>query len=152
MMAGYWHQPQLTEQSLFILSSNGGINERFYRTGDLVHWNENGLLEFHGRKDRQVKIRGYRVELEEVVNALQLQPGVAEAAAIVIEKADGSKAIAATVVSNGTMDADAIKQAVATELPCYAVPESITITDALPRTAAGKIDTRQLREAATTKN
>jgi iturin family lipopeptide synthetase B len=37
----------------------------FYKTGDLVKWNDN-LLEYIGRKDRQFKISGQRVEMAEI--------------------------------------------------------------------------------------
>lgn len=39
---------------------------RFYKTGDLCHYNSDGTIEYVGRKDTQIKIRGLRVELGEV--------------------------------------------------------------------------------------
>jgi amino acid adenylation domain-containing protein len=45
-----------------LLSQHG----RFYRTGDLVHYNSDGSLNILGRQDTQVKIHGRRVELGEI--------------------------------------------------------------------------------------
>jgi amino acid adenylation domain-containing protein len=39
---------------------------RFYKTGDLVRYDENGALYFVGRKDTQVKVNGQRMELGEI--------------------------------------------------------------------------------------
>lgn len=54
----------------------GGKNQcarhgRVYKTGDLVHYNNDGTIEIVGRKDTQIKIRGQRVELGEIEHHLQ---------------------------------------------------------------------------------
>ena len=50
-MQGYWNQAELTEKSFFRRISTPGIEEIYYRTGDLVQRNEKGELMFMGRKE-----------------------------------------------------------------------------------------------------
>ena len=49
-----------------------GEQSRGYMTGDLVRYDENGCLDFLGRKDTQRKIRGQRFDLAEVENCTQV--------------------------------------------------------------------------------
>ncbi|KAL6812971.1 hypothetical protein GGI42DRAFT_313353 [Trichoderma sp. SZMC 28013] len=39
---------------------------RFYKTGDLVRYGDDGIMEYLGRKDIQIKIRGQRIEVGEI--------------------------------------------------------------------------------------
>ena len=50
--------------------------KRLYRTGDIVAWGQENLLEYHGRTDHQIKIRGFRVELGEIESAIMRLEGV----------------------------------------------------------------------------
>ncbi|KAL9637232.1 MAG: hypothetical protein Q9164_002318 [Protoblastenia rupestris] len=59
-----------------------GRHGRFYKTGDLVRYNEHGTLTFVCRKDCQVKIRGQRVELGEIEHALRSEAYVDDAVAV----------------------------------------------------------------------
>ena len=122
----------------------------FYRTGDLMRRDAAGLLRFCGRKDRQIKTRGYRVELDEVENALSLQPAVAECAVYAVPDDEGSNIIeAAVILRQGASESEAgMKQALGERVPSYAVPATIRVVDDFPRTGTGKIDRRALREQA----
>lgn len=71
---GYWNQPSLTADRF--LTNPFRANQRMYRTGDLVRINQDGLLEYLGRKDEQVKVGGRRIELGEVESALSSLPGI----------------------------------------------------------------------------
>lgn len=69
---------------------------RIYRTGDIGHVDERGLLHFHGRSDDQVKISGHRVETEEVRLSIERHPWVRAAAVVPWnDEASGSLRLAA---------------------------------------------------------
>lgn len=151
MMHGYWKQPELTARSLFKRTAASGVEEVYYRTGDLVKMHEDGNLLFFGRKDRQIKIRGYRVELEEVADMILTFGTAVEAAVVAVPKEDNTLMIVAHVVAiknQKEIDIEAIKAFLRKQLPKYAVPEVINIMSSLPRTGAGKTDHRKLREIA----
>ncbi|MFE3503335.1 amino acid adenylation domain-containing protein [Kitasatospora sp. NPDC059160] len=78
---GYLHRPELTAQRF--VPSPFAPAEKLYRTGDLVHWNPDGTLQFAGRVDNQVKLRGYRVELDEIARAIEEHTWVRRSAAVV---------------------------------------------------------------------
>nr|WP_269570379.1 hypothetical protein [Legionella tunisiensis] len=42
-----------------------------YKTGDLVKWQSEGIIEYIGRRDSQVKIRGFRIEMNEIESHLE---------------------------------------------------------------------------------
>ncbi len=64
-----------------------GDAEVLYNTGDIVWFDESGVLRFAGREDNQIKINGQRVELEEIEGILKAYPGIREG--VVIKKQTG---------------------------------------------------------------
>ena len=150
MMRGYWARPDLDARVFCTRQVFGHFEDIYLRTGDLVRRRDDGLLEFHGRKDRQVKARGYRVELDEVEVALGSHAAVESAAAYGVPDEDGSLHIEATVTLRDgyELTAEALRAHVATSLPRYAIPVRLDIVDAMPRTSTGKIDRRELARRA----
>ena len=117
---------------------------RWYRTGDLARYRPEGCLDFLGRSDHQIKLRGYRIELGEVEAALLEHPAITRAAATVF--GDGhSRLGAAVLATSAACHVAALRAHVAERLPEYMVPDVITVLDALPLSANGKIDKGQLR-------
>ncbi|OCK74798.1 acetyl-CoA synthetase-like protein [Lepidopterella palustris CBS 459.81] len=78
---GYLRDPERTAASFiespdWLLAGHDatpGRNSRLYKTGDLVHYNADGTLNFIGRRDTRVKVRGQRVDLSEVEHHVQQQ-------------------------------------------------------------------------------
>ena len=115
---------------------------RLYRTGDRGYRRPDGTVVFLGRQDHQVKIRGIRVEPGEVEQVLGELPGVREAAVTVWEAAPGDKRLAGYLVPAAGIEltAAAVREQLRDRLPGYLVPGSLTVLDAMPTTASGKID------------
>jgi acyl-coenzyme A synthetase/AMP-(fatty) acid ligase len=146
MMKGYWGKPELTQKAFFRRERFPNVEEIFYRTGDLVWRNTEGQLMFAGRKDRQVKVRGYRIELDEIESVLISHPNIQETAVYNLKKEEDLFVEAIVVLTKPGRETEAdIKKFLATKIPAYAVPGRIHFTDKIPRTPAGKIDYKELK-------
>ncbi|MEE6138050.1 amino acid adenylation domain-containing protein [Mycobacterium sp. 050128] len=144
---GYWKRPGLTATRFIANPYAPEPGSRLYRSGDLARWTEDGQLEFAGRADHQVSVRGFRVELAEVESALAAVDGVAAAAARTWEVHGGLSLAGYVVPQRPIVDdaekagfAGAVRAAVATTLPGYMMPSSLTVLDAMPKTDSGKLN------------
>ncbi len=145
---GYWHNPELT--ALRFVDNPFGAG-RIYRTGDVARWSGDGSIELLGRTDHQVKIRGYRIELGEIEAELATHPEVRDAVVMAVGDTLGHKRLAAWVDSKSTGPAPdqlsaALHAQLASRLPEYMLPVTISVLPALPRTSNGKIDQKSLPE------
>lgn len=157
---GYLNQPELTAEKFIHNPFSENAEERLYKTGDLVRYEENGNLKFMGRinhnfgsdismTSNQVKIRGFRIELGEIEGVLSSQGQVNTAIVRAIEH-NGQKYLAAYVVPEKNIQQDVVtlpeKLQLTLEefLPDYMIPSAIVIIKAVPLTSNGKIDYSQL--------
>ncbi len=126
----------------FVADPFGVAGSRMYRTGDLARWRGDGQLEFAGRADDQVKLRGFRVEPGEVEAVLAGCPGVGQAVVVVREGGGGERQLGAYVVpaAGGVVDPEVVRGWVAGRLPGFMVPAWVSVLEALPLTANGKVD------------
>jgi len=138
---GYAGQPGMTAQR-FVPDPLGAPGSRMYRTGDVGGWHADGSLQIAGRVDDQVKIRGFRVEPGEVAAALARCAGVRDCAVVAHEPAPGEPQLAAYVTSGAAAPPGyaGIRAHLARLVPDYMIPSSLTVLDALPLTANGKLD------------
>jgi amino acid adenylation domain-containing protein len=145
---GYRGRPDLTEERFVADPFARSSGARMYRTGDLARYRADGSVEYLGRIDHQVKLRGFRIELGEIETALSSHPAVANA--VVVPRGSGGEAeLAAYVIPQGVpVAAPALRQFLAKKLPAYMVPSTVTILEAFPLTANGKVDRQALPEPA----
>ena len=120
--------------------------ERAYRTGDICRERSPGVFEFLRRADRQIKVRGYRVDPEQVEAAIESIHYIGQAV-VLARVCDGAAQLVAAVVptEDASPDAaDTVARHLAATLPNYLVPFAIVPVTAIPLTANGKRDVRQL--------
>jgi amino acid adenylation domain-containing protein/non-ribosomal peptide synthase protein (TIGR01720 family) len=140
---GYVNQPAETSAAFihnpaWMSSTLPAKTERFYKSGDLVHYEEDGTLEYHGRKDTQVKIHGQRIELGEVESqARKLLPG-AEVVADVLKTNNGASSTLVNFVLIGNHQQGALPPVaqeapggVAPQLFIPGTPEFVSVTEAV---------------------
>jgi amino acid adenylation domain-containing protein len=143
---GYINDALLTARKFPENPFAGNPGSRIYRTGDVGRYRPDGVLEFMGRVDNQVKIRGQRVELGDIEAALRQDARVSEAVVIQAPFTNDFQRLIAYVIpkqpAGGQNDkfVDELREAVATRLPLYMVPNAFVVLDELPLNPNGKVD------------
>jgi acyl-CoA synthetase (AMP-forming)/AMP-acid ligase II len=138
VMRGYWHDPERTAE---VLGADGWLS-----TGDLGSLDARGYLTLVGRKNEMYIRGGYNVYPAEVERVLSAHPDVAAIAVVgVPDPVLGEIGVAFVVGAPGAQPAlDALRAFCAEHLADYKAPDRMTLVDALPQTAMGKIDKRAL--------
>jgi long-chain acyl-CoA synthetase len=138
-MDGYLRAP---EETAAVLADGG-----WFRTGDLATISPDGYVSIVGRKRELILRGGYSVVPAEVEAVLLGHPAVAEAAVIGVAHAELGEEVAAFVALRPGAHADA-PELIAfcrSRLAGYKYPRRITVVEAMPRSATGKILKARLR-------
>lgn len=148
---GYLGRPRLTAERFLPDPFSDQPGQRLYRTGDLARCNEDGNLEYLGRRDRQVKVRGFRIELGEIESLLEQHPLVRQAVALVREDEPGEKRLVAYLVPRTAVRPTIVelRSYVQSKLPHYMVPGAFVFLEAFPMTPNGKLDLQALPQPDT---
>ena len=124
-------------------------NIRWYKTGDMGRFWNDGTIEFLGRKDTQVKFRGYRIELGEIEAAINRAEGIKSSVACIVSEG-GSQKLCAFIVKNDPdselIQDETINQSISSYLPLYMVPSEYQYGKSIPLSANGKVDRKMVAE------
>ena len=142
-LPGYWRDPAATRATL--------TEDGFYRTGDVGVMDADGYLTIVDRLNDVVISGGENVFPAEVEAVLARHPGVADAAVIGIPHETWGETVHAVVVPvpDSTvpgLDPDELIGWARQRLAGFKCPTGVTIVDALPRNATGKVQRAALRE------
>jgi fatty-acyl-CoA synthase len=136
--AGYWNDPERTAEAF----RNG-----WFHSGDLGVMDEDGYITVVDRKKDVIKTGGENVASREVEEVIYQHPAVAETAVFGIPHPTWIEAVAAVVVprEGQTVDPDEVVRFCRERLAGFKTPRYVTVADALPKNASGKILKRELR-------
>ncbi|MCP2252700.1 fatty-acyl-CoA synthase [Prauserella aidingensis] len=120
---------------------NKEIIDGLLASGDVGHFDEEGLLFIDGRDDEMIVSGGENVYPIEVENLLVEHPEILEAGVVGVPDDEFGQRLKAVVArANGsTLDADAVRAFVKDNLARYKVPRDVEFVEALPRNATGKL-------------
>jgi acyl-CoA synthetase (AMP-forming)/AMP-acid ligase II len=138
VLAGYWEQPDATEEA---------IVDGYFHTGDGGTIDDDGYLVIADRKKDVIISGGENVSSIEVEDALFSHPEVAEVAVIGVPSPKWGETVKALVVrvpGSSLTESDLIEYCRG-RLAHYKCPTSIEFRDALSRTATGKLQKFKLR-------
>lgn len=135
LFAGYWNQPDATAETL---------RDGWLHTGDLARYDADGCYTIVGRLKDLIISGGENIYPAEVESVLAAHPAVAEVALIAVpDERWGEVGWAIVVAHTPLMEAELLDFA-RERLARYKVPKRVLLTDALPKTGAGKVDKVQL--------
>jgi long-chain acyl-CoA synthetase len=138
-MIGYWNDPKETGRAL---------KDGWFHTGDLVRQSRDGYLWFVGRQKEIIVTGGSNVSPQEVEAVLYQHPQVREAGVIgIADRTRGERVVAFVSCTPGArVKPNQLISFVAHRLAAYKTPEQIVFLDELPKSVAGKVQRRALRE------
>lgn len=141
LAVGYYNDPERTKEVFVQNPLHNAYEEKIYRTGDLVEYNQYGELVYMSRKDFQIKHLGHRIELGEIENAVSALPEVTRCCCLYDDKHSRITLF---------LDTDLSKEELCMQLknmiPEYMHPGKVIYMENLPLNGNGKIDRVKLKE------
>ena len=142
VMAGYLGDEQATRDTI--------EPDGFLHTGDIVTVDASGAFYVVDRLKELIKYKGYQVAPAELEALLLAHPAVADAAVVGVPDPEAGEVPKAYVVvaPGASLTAEAVIEHVAEHVSPYKKVRHVQFVDAIPKSAAGKILRKDLREPA----
>ena len=140
VMLGYLNQAGATAA---MIDPDGWLH-----TGDIGHIDADGHLYVVDRLKELIKYKGFQVPPAELEALLLTHPGIADAAVIGLpDESAGEIPVAYVVAKPGVeLDTDEVQAFVAERVAHYKQVRQVTLIEAVPKSASGKILRRLLRD------
>ncbi|GHZ22931.1 long-chain-fatty-acid--CoA ligase [Vibrio cholerae] len=139
VMQGYWQRPEATKE---VLNAEGWLS-----TGDIVKFDDQGLIHIVDRKKDMILVSGFNVYPNEIEDVVALHGKVLEVAAIGQANDVSGELVKIYVVKRDpSLTKDEVIAHCRKHLTGYKVPKLVEFRDDLPKTNVGKILRRVLRE------
>ncbi len=135
---GYYNNLEKTAAAFVQNPLNRAYPEVIYRTGDIVCYDEEGLIMFKGRKDNIVKHMGYRTDLGEIEHVIINTLKLVKNGCIVYNQA--KKEITLFYEAEQEIPASEFRKKIGQALPKYMIPTVYNHLVLLQRNTNGKID------------
>lgn len=140
---GYWNRPKETASAFIELEG-----KRFFRTGDIGYYDEQGYFFIVDRLKRMINAAGFKVWPTEVESMMYAHPAIQEACVISAPHPRRGETVKALVVLRP--DAKASEEEIIAwcreRMAAYKVPEKIEFVETLPKSPTGKLQWRLLQE------
>jgi fatty-acyl-CoA synthase len=139
VFAGYWRDPEGTRAT---------VRDGWLHTGDIAERDAEGFYRIRDRLDDMYISGGENVYPAEVEAVLHEHPAVADAAVIGVPDERWGEVGVAIVVPRpaATVDEDDVLVHCRRRLAAFKVPSAVRLAEELPRSAAGKLLKRELRQ------
>lgn len=141
----YFGDKEKTENSFIVTDLDGTGKRRYFKTGDVAFYNDNGDLVFTSRMDFQIKHMGHRIELGEIEVTASALDYIVKCGCIY----DNDKhriVLYCECTPESTVTGPQIKADLTKLLSSYMVPNRVVLMDKVPLNANGKIDRVMLKK------
>jgi acyl-CoA synthetase (AMP-forming)/AMP-acid ligase II len=135
--AGYYHRPEATAETF-----RGG----WLHTGDIGYQDQNGYVYLLDRANDMIISGGFNVYPREVEDALTSHPAVVEAAVVSLADEKWGEVVQAVVKARYDVTAEDLDEYMKDQVAGYKRPRGYYVWDELPKSAAGKIMRRTVRD------
>ncbi|GHD51943.1 long-chain-fatty-acid--CoA ligase [Thalassobaculum fulvum] len=140
---GYWNRPDDTAAVFF--ERDG---KRFFRTGDLGYYDDEGYFFLVDRLKRMINASGFKVWPAEVEAMMYEHPGIQEVCVIATPDPRRGETVKAVVVprNGASPTAEDIQSWCRERMAAYKVPAVIEFSGSLPKSPTGKVQWRVLQD------